>query len=156
MPSWRRSKSGHVKNLNSIMRENCEEFISLSLTTRNSKRPSRVLARNWTNLWLPLCLAKISKNNQNCGNGESNKVISKFMCISEASESTRLRMGESSPNHHEDILQEKETIHCSITSWYINLFLCLKRWRYPQQRQQWTRIGKIGEIFGVEPDESQK
>ena len=82
-----------MKNLNSIMRENCEEFISLSLTTRNSKRPSRVLARNWTNLWLPLCLAKISKNNQNCGNGESNKVISKFVCISEASESTRLRNG---------------------------------------------------------------
>ena len=46
---------------------------------------------------------KISKYNQNCGNGDkSNKTKSKFSCILEASESTRLRMGESLPNCHED------------------------------------------------------
>ena len=45
---------------------------------------------------------KISKNNKNCGNGESHKVKSKLACILEASESTRLRMGESLPTHHED------------------------------------------------------
>ena len=68
----------------------------------NIKRPLRMLARNWKRQWLPLCLAKIVKNNKNCGNGVSNKVKSKLACILEASESTRLRMGESLPTHHED------------------------------------------------------
>ena len=48
-------------------------------------------------------LCKISKNNKNCGNGEkSNKVKTKPVCNLEASESTRLRMGNSVPNYHED------------------------------------------------------
>ena len=51
----------------------------------------------------PAMPCKISKNNQNCGNGDkSNKIKSKLACILEASESTRPRMGESLPNHHED------------------------------------------------------
>ena len=39
---------------------------------------------------------------KNCGSDASNKVKTKLACILEASESTRLRMGESFPNHHED------------------------------------------------------
>ena len=58
MPSWRRGKNGQLKNLNSIMHESYEEFISLTLRTRNSRRPSRMLARNWKHQWLPLCLAR--------------------------------------------------------------------------------------------------
>ena len=49
-------------------------------------------------------------------------------------------------NHYQiimkTILQEKETIHCSITIWNTNLFLCLKQWRFPQQRQHWISNGK--------------
>ena len=56
----------------------------------------------------PAMPCKISKKNQNCGNGdESNKTKSKHACILEASESTRLRMGESLPNHHEDHIAGK-------------------------------------------------
>ena len=56
----------------------------------------------------PAMPCKISKNNKNCGNGEkSNKVKSKLACILEASESTRLRMGESLPTHHEDHIAGK-------------------------------------------------
>ena len=40
------------------------------------------------------------------------------------------------------IWQEKETIHYSITIWCTNLFLCPKPWKFPQQRQQWTRNRK--------------
>ena len=40
------------------------------------------------------------------------------------------------------ILQEQGIIHCNITIWFTNLFLCLKQWRYPQKRQQWIRNGK--------------
>ena len=50
----------------------------------------------------PAMPCKISKNNKNCGNGETNEVKSKLACILEASESTKLRTGESLPNHHED------------------------------------------------------
>ena len=56
----------------------------------------------------PAMPCMISKNKKNCGNGEkSNKVKSKLACILEASESTRLRMGESLPNFHEDHIAGK-------------------------------------------------
>ena len=56
-------------------------------------------------------LCKISKNNQNWENrGKSNEMKSKLACILEASESTRLRMGESLPNHHEDHIAGKGDI----------------------------------------------
>ena len=47
---------------------------------------------------------KITKN---CGSGGSNKIKTKLACILEAGESTRLRMGESLPNHHEDHIAGK-------------------------------------------------
>ena len=76
--------------------------------TRNSKKPSRILARNWKHRWLPPCLARQARNSQHVGTiGKSNKIKSKLACILEAGESTRLRMGESLPNHHEDHLAGK-------------------------------------------------
>ena len=44
---------------------------------------------------------------KNCGSGASNKNKTKLACILEAGESTRLRMGESLPNHHEDHIAGK-------------------------------------------------
>ena len=52
----------------------------------------------------PAMSCKIMKN---CGSSASNKVKSKLVCILEASESTRLRMGESLPTHHEDHIARK-------------------------------------------------
>ena len=53
-------KSGHMKNLNSKMREDYEEFISLRLETRISRRPSSMFVTNWKHqsLFL-LCCAKL-------------------------------------------------------------------------------------------------
>ena len=48
----------------------------------------------------PVMPCKIMK--KNCGSGGSNKVQTKLACILEADESTRLRMGNSVPNYHED------------------------------------------------------
>ena len=50
----------------------------------------------------PAMPCKIMKSNKNCGSVASNKIKTKFACILEASESTRLRMGETLPTHHED------------------------------------------------------
>ena len=72
----------------------------------------------------PAMPCKIMK--KNCGSGGSNKIKTKLACILEADESTRMRMGNSIPHHHEDILQEKVKIHYSTTTWFTNLFQCLK------------------------------
>ena len=48
-----------MKNRNSIMPEDHEEFLALTLSTRNSKNPSRMIARNWKRRWLLLCPAKL-------------------------------------------------------------------------------------------------
>ena len=53
----------------------------------------------------PAMPCKIMK--KNCGSGGSNKLKTRLACILEADESTRLRMGESSPNHHEDHIAGK-------------------------------------------------
>ena len=38
---------------------------------------------------------------KNCGSGASSKIQTKLACILEADESTRMRMGNSIPHHHE-------------------------------------------------------
>ena len=44
----------HLDNARNLRRN-----ISLTLRTRKSKKPFRMLARNWKHLWLLLCLAKL-------------------------------------------------------------------------------------------------
>ena len=72
----------------------------------------------------PAMPCKIMK--ENCGSGGSNKIKTRLACILEADESTRLRMGESSPNHHEDHIAGKGDNSYITTIWFTNLFLCLK------------------------------
>ena len=55
----------------------------------------------------PAMPCKILMNKKNCGSGASNKIKTRLACILEASETTRLRMGESLPNHHEDRIAGK-------------------------------------------------
>ena len=90
-------------------------------TTKNARKK----------LETPMAPAMPCKTSKKCKHGETrgktSEIKSKLVCILEASETTRLRMEESLPNHDEDhILHEKETIHCNITFWYTNLFFCLK------------------------------
>ena len=55
----------------------------------------------------PAMPCKIMKSNKNCGSDGSNKIKTKLACILEADESTRLRMGNSLPNHHENHIAGK-------------------------------------------------
>ena len=48
----------------------------------------------------PAMPCKIMKSK--CGSGASNNIKTTLACILQAGESTRLRVGESLPNHHED------------------------------------------------------
>ena len=52
----------------------------------------------------PAMPCKIMKN---CGSGGSDKNKTKFACILEANESTRMRMGNSEPSNHEDHIAGK-------------------------------------------------
>ena len=72
-------------------------------------------------------LYKASKNNQNwVTRGKSNEIKSKLACILEASESTRLRMGESLPNHHEDHVAGKGDNSLQHYNLVHKFFLCSK------------------------------
>ena len=67
-------------------------------------------ARKWLQMpTAPAMPCKASKKGKHgATRGKSNEIKSKFACILEASESTRLRMEESLPNHNEDHIAGKE------------------------------------------------
>ena len=62
--------------------------------------------RSWKHRLLLLRLVKIMKK-KNCARGVSNNIKTRLACFLEADESTRLRMGESLPSHHEDHIAGK-------------------------------------------------
>ena len=102
----------------------------------------------------PAMPCKISKN---CGSGASNKVQTKLACILEADESTRMRMGNSIPQHHEDHIAgkgENSLQHYNLVLKFIPMPQAMK---IPAAKSSSGQgMGKIGENFGVELDESQK
>ena len=55
----------------------------------------------------PVAPAMPCKIMKNCGSGGSNKIKTKLACVLEADESTRMRMGNSVPNYHEDHIAGK-------------------------------------------------
>ena len=68
----------------------------------------------------PAMPCKILK--KNCGSGASNKIKTKLACILEAGESTRPRVGESLPTHHEDHIAGKgdnSLQHCNLVHKFI-------------------------------------
>ena len=105
----------------------------------------------------PAMPCKIVKNNQNCGNGASNKIKSKLACILEARESTRLRMGESLPTHHEDHIAGKGNKSLQHYNLIHKFILMPQAMKIPAAKGSGGQgMGKIGENFGVELDQSQK
>ena len=92
----------------------------------------------------PAMPCKTSKNSQRVvTRGKSNEIKSKLACILEASESTRLRMGESPPNHHENQNAGKgdnSLQHYILVHKFIPVPQAMKI--FPQRRQQWIRNGK--------------
>ena len=74
----------------------------------------------------PAMPCKIMKN---CGNGASNKIKTKLACILEADESTRMRMGNSIPHHHENHISGKgknSSQHCNLVHKFIPMPQAMK------------------------------
>ena len=84
-------------------------------------------------------------------------VETKLACILEASEPTRLRTGDSLPNYHEDHIAGRGSDalqHYNLVHKFIPMPQAMK---VPAAKgSSGQGMGKIGENFGVEPDESQK
>ena len=86
------------------MPEDYEKFISLTLRIWSSRKPSRTRVRSWKHQWLLLCPVKLRKI---VGVVDPTKLNTKLACILDADESTRMRMGNSIPHHHQDHIAGK-------------------------------------------------
>ena len=93
----------------------------------------------------PAMPCKIVK--KTCGSGASNKIRTRLVCILEASESTRLRMGESLPKHHEDHIagkSENSLQHYNLVHKFIPLPQAMK---IPAAKaavdKEWEKLEKI-------------
>ena len=107
-----------------------------------------MLARNWKHQWLPLCFARSARTIRIVGtvinpirSNQNLRVFWKPVNLQGRVRENLYRI------IMKTILQEKDIIHCSITIWFINLFLCPKPWKFPQQKQQWTRNEKNWRTF---------
>ena len=96
----------------------------------------------------PAVPCKIMKN---CGSG-SDKNTTKLACILEANESTRMRVGNSEPSKHEDHIAGKgeNSFGSQIYSY------ASSSENSSSKSSSGQGMGKIGENFGMELDESQK
>ena len=88
------------------------------------KEPIKTVRKKLETSIAPAMPCKIIK--KNCESGASNKIQTRLACILEAGESTRLRMGNSMPHHHEDHIAVKGNNSLQHKIWFTNLFLCLK------------------------------
>ena len=137
-----------------ITHENCEGSISLTQRDTEFKDTIKNARKKLETSVAPAMPCKIAKN---CGSGGSNKVETRLACILEADESTRLRMGNSVPNYHEDHIAgkgENSLQHYNLVHKFIPMRQAIK---IPAAKaavdKEWE---KIGENFGVELDKSQK
>ena len=102
---------------------------------------------------VPAMSCKMSKDNQNWApGGKSKEIKSKLPCIVEASESTRLRVRESLPNHHGPFCRKGDN-----SLQHHNLFGSqIYSYASSHENSRWTKNGKNAENSGVGPDKSQK
>ena len=92
----------------------------------------------------PAMPCKITKN---CGSGVSNKIQTKLACILEANESTRMHMGNSIPQHHEDHIAgkgENSLQHYNLDHKFIPMPQAMK---FPAAKaavdKEWEKLEKI-------------
>ena len=94
---------------------------------------NKPLGMQGNKLETPMAPAMPCKTSKKCKHGETrgktNEIKSKLACILEASESTRLRMEESLPNHHEDHIAKKVDYslqHCNLVHQFIPMPQAMK------------------------------
>ena len=96
----------------------------------------------------PAMPCKISNNSQNLvTRDKTNEITFKLACILEASESTRLRMEESLPNHHEDHVAGKGDNSLQHKNWVHKLIPMSQAMKIPAAKaavdKEWEKLEKI-------------
>ena len=147
-PSWRRSKSGRMKKFHL---ENAQKLRGIYFIDPEDKEFKETVKNARKKLETSVAPAMPCKILKNCGSGGSDKNKTKLACILEANESRRMRMGNSIPSNHEDHIAGKGENSLQQKTWYTNLFLCLKLWKFQQRKQRWTRNVKNWTKFGFPP-----
>ena len=94
-----------MKNSIWITHENYEVFYFIDPEDKEFKETIKNARKKLETPSAPAVPCKIMKNN--CWSCTSNKIKTRLACILEDGKSTRLRMGESLPNHHEDHIAGK-------------------------------------------------
>ena len=128
--------------------ENARKLRGIYFIDPEDKEFKETIKNARTKLETPVATAipcKIMK--KNCGSGGSNKVKTKLACILEADESTRLRMGNSVPNYHEDHIAgkgENSLQHYKLVHKFIPMPQAMK---IPAARaavdKEWEKLEKI-------------
>ena len=101
-----------------------------------------MLARNWKQQWLPLCFARRARRTS------MERPVARLMISNQ-----NLRVSWKPVNPHDCVWKSlyrvtMRRMHCNITMWYTTLLLCLKPWRYGQQKQQWIKNERNLKRFG--------
>ena len=94
----------------------------------------------------PAMPCKIIRSNKNCGSGAPNNIKIKLACILEASESTRLRVGESLPTYHEDHIAGKgynSLQHYNLVHKFIPMPHAMKIPAAKAVDKEWVKLEKI-------------
>ena len=96
--------------------DNARKLRGIYFIDRNLRIPSSMLARNWKHQWLPLCLARLVRTIRIVGmvhpvkSNQNLRVFWKLVNLQDCVWENHCQL------IMKTILQEKETIHCSITS----------------------------------------
>ena len=124
----KRSINVQLKNQSSIMQEDYEESISLTPEDLEFEEIIKNARRKSQTPMAPAMPCKICKKSKHWETrSKTNDFKSKFACILEASDSTRMRTEESLPKYHEDHIAGKGDNSLSITIWYTILIPCLEQ-----------------------------
>ena len=148
-----------MENLNSI--DNARKLRGIYFIDLEDKEFKETIKNARKKLETSVAPAVPCKTSKQCKHGETrgktNEMKSKLACILEASESTRLRMGEPLPTHHEDHVAGKGDNSLQHEKFGSQIFPMPQAMKIPSSKgSSGQGMGKIGENFGVEPDGSQK
>ena len=158
MLRWGRSRNGQLKNQSSTMLEDDEESISL-IWGQGVQRSHSECWKHGKQHWLPPCLTRYAReaSMERPVARLINDFKSKFACILEASESTRMRTKESLSTYHEDHLAGKGTNslqHYNLVHKFFSYASNNEDTRSKRSSRQ--RMGEIWKDSGVGRDNSQK
>ena len=135
------SKSGLRKRFILKMNENCEGSISSTPRIRNSRKPSRTRVKSWKHQSMLPC--KIKEKWEL----DLTKFKTKLACILEADESTRMRVANSKPKHHEDHIAGQEDNSLQHYN-FVHKFIPIPRaMKFPAAKaavdKEWQKLEKI-------------